>query len=328
MNVADQLKYLSDYQIDFIKKINAGNNQVAIHSDNISTFQINLGKRCNQACRHCHVEASPIRTENMDKRTVDKCIEIIESTANIKTVDITGGAPEMNSHFRALVLAATRSGKKVIDRCNLTILEEPGYEYLYDFLREHRVEIVASLPHYSINRTDSQRGKGVFDRSIKALKKLNRYGYGKDLGLNLVYNPSGLFLSGDQSSLEKEFKYQLKNNFAIEFNHLYCINNMPINRFLESLIKKAKFLEYMDVLVQAFNPATIAGLMCRSQVSIDYLGNIYDCDFNQMLEMKTQPISSIWQWDEQLLRNRKIKLANHCFGCTAGAGSSCGGEIL
>ena len=327
MKVKQQLVELKKYSTSFSEVVAKTTKNDLFRSLGIETFQINLGKKCNQACHHCHVEASPIRTENMDEKTVDRCIEIIKNSPNIKTVDITGGAPEMNPHFKKLVLATTADSKRVIDRCNLTILEEPGYEDLANFLAENQVEIIASLPHYAPNRTDSQRGKGVFDRSIIALKKLNRLGYGKNMPLNLVYNPSGLFLSGDQNSLQKEFKRHLKNNFDIEFNELYCINNMPINRFLAVLIKKEKFEEYMDLLLSAFNPATIEGLMCRYQVSIDYLGNIYDCDFNQMLEIKTTPIDTIWQWDEVKLKNRSIALANHCFGCTAGAGSSCGGEL-
>ncbi len=328
MQVKEQLVKLGKYATSFKETIAKETKNNSFFSFNIETFQINLGKKCNQACHHCHVEASPLRTESMNEETVNKCIDIIKNSPNIKTVDITGGAPEMNPHFKKLVSASTAAQKRVIDRCNLTILEEPGYEDLAYFLAEHQVEIIASLPHYAPSRTDSQRGRGVFDRSITVLKKLNKLGYGQALPLNLVYNPSGFFLSGNQKSLEKEFKQHLKKNHDIEFNELYCINNMPINRFLASLIKKEKFEEYMDTLLDAFNPSTLEGLMCRHQVSIDYLGNIYDCDFNQMLEIKSSQIDTIWKWDEELLKNRSIRLANHCFGCTAGAGSSCGGVVV
>ena len=328
MEVAEQLAQLKSYPYSFNQALLEKTGNRSLKSLALTTLQINLGKKCNQACHHCHVEASPLRTESMDEKTADKCIDIIENTPGIETVDITGGAPEMNPFFKKIVLAATAAGKKVIDRCNLTILLETGFEQLAPFLAENRVEIAASLPHYAASRTDAQRGTGVFDRSITALKMLNELGYGRELLLHLVYNPSGLFLSSRQTDLEKEFKGHLKEQFGIVFNHLYCINNMPINRFLFSLVKRKKFQQYMEVLVGAFNPATLAGLMCRHQVSIDYLGNIYDCDFNQMLSLKTDPIGTIWEWEKEILANRFIKLGNHCFGCTAGAGSSCGGEIV
>lgn len=328
MEIAKQLAKLVSYQVSFSQTLSKKIGSPFLKASSLKTLQINLGKKCNQACHHCHVDASPIRVESMDEKTADKCIDIIRNTSDIEIIDITGGAPEINPFFKKIVLASVGADKRVIDRCNLTILLEPGFEYLADFLAEHQVEIVASLPHYASNRTDAQRGRGVFNRSITALKMLNDLGYGRELPLNLVYNPSGLFLATNQGDLEKEFKHHLIKNFGVEFDNLYCINNMPINRFLSSLVKGGKFEQYMDVLVNAFNPSTVEGLMCRHQVSIDYLGNIYDCDFNQMLEMKADPISTIWQWEKQGLKNRSIKLNNHCFGCTAGAGSSCGGEIV
>jgi radical SAM/Cys-rich protein len=209
----------------------------------------------------------------------------------------------------------------------LTILEEPGFEFLYDFLLEQKVEITASLPHFSEGPTNKQRGNGVFSTSIKALQKLNAMGYGKDLPLNLVYNPNGFFLSSSQSQLESEFKIRLKGDYGIVFHNLYCINNMPISRFLETLIRRGKFQEYMDLLTGAFNPGTLPGLMCRQQISVGYDGAVYDCDFNQMLELKSEPVSHVSEFSSAEFMSRTIRVGNHCFGCTAGAGSSCGGEI-
>lgn len=292
----------------------------------LRTFQINIGKKCNQACVHCHVDASPARTESMSLETMNACLKVIRETAGIEVVDITGGAPEMHPLFKYLVQECRALGKHVIDRCNLTILEEPEFAFLYSFLSEHKVEITASLPHFSEATTNKQRGNGVFSASIKALQKLNALGYGKRLPLNLVYNPNGFYLSASQSQLESEFKIKLKGLYGIEFHNLYCINNMPINRFLETLIRRGKFQEYMDLLVDAFNPATLNGLMCRQQISVGYDGSIYDCDFNQMLEMKSEPVSHISEFSQTGFLSRSIRVANHCFGCTAGAGSSCGGE--
>lgn len=290
-------------------------------------FQVNVGKKCNQACRHCHVDASPARTETMSKETVDACLKALRENGGFEILDITGGAPEMNPHFRYLVEEARALGKHVIDRCNLTILEEPGFEYLYDFLTKHNVEITASLPHFSEASTDKQRGPGVFSASIMALQKLNALGYGKDNPLNLVYNPNGFYLSSSQAQLEFEFKGRLREQYGIEFHRLYCINNMPISRFLESLVRRGKLQEYMDLLAGAYNPSTLEGLMCRHQISVGYDGGVYDCDFNQMLDMKSGPVSHISGFDASAFMSRKIRVGNHCFGCTAGSGSSCGGEI-
>ena len=232
----------------------------------------------------------------------------------------------MHPHFKYLVRESRALGKHIIDRCNLTILEEPDYAFLYDFLCEQKVEITASLPHFSEATTNKQRGNGVFTSSIKALQKLNALGFGKELPLNLVYNPNGFYLSSSQAQLESEFKLKLKEQFGIEFHHLYCINNMPINRFLETLIRRGKFQEYMDLLSSAFNPGTLQGLMCRQQISVGYDGSVYDCDFNQMLEMKSEPVSHISEFSLHDFLSRTIRVGNHCYGCTAGAGSSCGGE--
>lgn len=294
----------------------------------LTTFQINLGRWCNQACRHCHVDASPQRSEMMNRETLEKCIEIISSLESITTVDITGGAPEGHPLFRELVRRVRAAGKHVIDRCNLTILAEPGQEDLADFLSEQQVEIVASLPHFAAQRTDSQRGAGVFERSIAALKKLNALGYGSRLTLNLVYNPTGVFLSGNQLQLEREFREQLMANYGIVFNRLYCINNMPINRFLFALERAGKTATYLTILVNAFNPQTIPGLMCRTQISVGYDGQVYDCDFNQMLDLPADAVAHIDDFNVERFLSRSIRTANHCYGCTAGSGSSCGGAVV
>ena len=328
MKLDKQLRMLRSYPASFgefvARHVNHDGRLTAL---SLTSFQINVGKKCNQACTHCHVDASPFRTEAMDRATVDQCLKIISEVPSIGTVDITGGAPEINDNFTYIVEQSRGLGKKVIDRCNLTILEYPGYEYLYDFLPANDVEIVASLPHFSKSHTDRQRGEGVFDTSITALKKLNAAGYGTEHTLNLVYNPAGLFLSSAQKQLEREFKENLKRKHDIVFNNLFCINNLPINRYLAALVRLNKFEAYMETLVNAFNPATLDGLMCRHQLSVGYDGKIYDCDFNQMLELKAAPIGHVADFDPDEFMSRRIQVANHCFGCTAGAGSSCGGEI-
>ena len=299
----------------------------------IGIFQLNIGKLCNQTCAHCHVDAGPDRKEeNMDRATLERCLEIIASVPTIHTVDITGGAPEMNPHFRWFVEEVSKLGKKIIDRCNLTIIvANPKYNDLPAFFAKHKVEVVSSLPYFSKKRTDSQRGDGVFEDSIKALKMLNDVGYGKEgtgLTLNLVYNPSGAFLPASQTSLEAEFKRQLKRKYDIDFNTLFCITNLPIARFLSYLLESGNYAEYMQKLVEAFNPATVDGLMCRNTLSISWDGYIYDCDFNQMLDLKVaNPIQHINDFDAETINNRNIVINQHCYGCTAGAGSSCGGEI-
>jgi radical SAM/Cys-rich protein len=299
----------------------------------IEIFQLNIGKLCNQTCAHCHVDAGPDRKEeNMSRATLERCLEIIASVPTIHTVDITGGAPEMNPHFRWFVEEVSKLGKKVIDRCNLTIIvANKKYHDLPAFFAKHQVEVVSSLPYFSKKRTDSQRGDGVFEDSIKALKMLNEVGYGKEgsgLTLNLVYNPSGAFLPAAQESLEAEFKRQLSRKYDIDFNTLFCITNLPVSRFLDYLLESGNYSEYMQKLIEAFNPATIDSLMCRNTISVSWDGYIYDCDFNQMLDLKAaSPIQHIDDFDADQLNQRNIALNQHCYGCTAGAGSSCGGEI-
>ncbi len=300
----------------------------------LEIFQLNIGKLCNQTCAHCHVDAGPDKkVENMDKATLDKCLEIIKSIDTIHTVDITGGAPEMNAHFRWFVEECVAAGKKVMNRCNLTIIEaNKKYADLPEFFAKNKVHVVSSLPYFSKKRTDSQRGDGVFEDSISALQKLNAVGYGKagsGLQLDLVYNPSGAFLPDRQEVLEPEFKRQLKRKYEVIFNNLFCITNMPISRFLDYLLQSENYASYMEELVNAFNPGTIMGLMCRNTISVSWDGFLYDCDFNQMLDLKvaTNGSQHLSTFDIEKLKNRKIVLNQHCYGCTAGAGSSCGGEI-
>ena len=305
----------------------------SIQPREVEIFQLNIGKLCNQTCAHCHVDAGPDRKEeNMDKATLERCLEIIKEY-KIPTVDITGGAPEMNPHFRWFVESCTAIGAQVIDRCNLTIIKaNPAYSDLPQFLAKNKVHVVSSLPYFTKLRTDNQRGDGVFEDSISALQELNKVGYGKEgtgLKLDLVFNPSGAFLPGDQASLEAEFKRQLKRRYDIDFNQLYAITNLPISRFLDYLLESGNYESYMTELVEAYNPDTIDGLMCRNTLSVSWDGYIYDCDFNQMLDLKVAAKSQhINDFDMEALKSRNIVLNQHCYGCTAGAGSSCGGEIV
>ena len=300
----------------------------------LEIFQLNIGKLCNQTCAHCHVDAGPDRKEeNMDKATLEQCLKIIAAIPTIKTVDITGGAPEMNPHFKWFVEECTKLDKKVMNRCNLTIImANKKYQELPEFFKQHQVHLISSLPYFSKRRTDSQRGDGVFEDSIKALQLLNEVGYGKEntgLTLDLVYNPSGAFLPASQETLEAEFKRQLKRKYNIDFNSLFAITNLPISRFLDYLIQTGNYEEYMEKLVGAFNPATVEGLMCRNTISVSWDGYLYDCDFNQMLDLKVNGGSKhISEFDINALNERAIVLNQHCYGCTAGAGSSCGGEIV
>lgn len=306
--------------------------RTGIQPGKITTFQINIGKLCNQSCAHCHVDAGPDRkAENMDRDTLEKCLQLIR-LHDFEKVDITGGAPEMNPNFRWFIESCSEIGVHIMHRCNLTILRaNKKYYDLPEFFAKHKVEIISSLPHFSQSRTDNQRGEGVFEDSIQALKSLNEAGYGipgSGLLLNLVYNPSGAFLPGSQLSLEAEFKRQLKRKFNIEFNQLFAITNLPVSRFLDYLIESGNYKSYMEKLITAFNPATLDGLMCRNTLSISWDGYIYDCDFNQMLELKSDVSKPhIDDFDLEELSKRKIVLNQHCYGCTAGAGSSCGGEI-
>lgn len=303
-------------------------------SAGIEIFQINVGKLCNQSCAHCHVDAGPDRKhEQMSREHLEKCLRIIAASPGIHTVDITGGAPEMNPHFRWFVEEVSRLDKKVINRCNLTIIvSNPKYHDLPEFFARHRINVVSSLPYYSKVRTDAQRGEGVFDDSIRALKMLNEAGYGKPgtgLQLDLVFNPSGAFLPGSQHSLEQQFKAQLERRHGIVFNNLFTITNLPISRFLEYLLESGNYETYMQELVNAFNPATVTGLMCRNTISVSWDGYLYDCDFNQMLGLKVSSENSrhLDDFDLATLNSREIVLNQHCYGCTAGAGSSCGGAI-
>lgn len=296
----------------------------------IEIFQINVGKMCNQTCHHCHVDAGPHRKEIMTRDTMEKCLNLI-GEFKIPTVDITGGAPEMNPNFRWFVGELKKRGAHVIDRCNLTILvANPKYNDLPHFFKDHQVEVISSLPHFSALRTNRQRGEGVFEKSITALKMLNEVGYGRPespLKLNLVYNPSGAFLPGDQAGLEVEFKKKLKSEFNVEFHHLYCITNMPISRYLEYLVKSGNYDDYMNTLVQAFNGEAAKAVMCRNTLSVGWDGRLYDCDFNQMLDLEvaTATPMTIENFNLAKLEGREIVLGSHCFGCTAGSGSSCGG---
>ncbi|MEW4982431.1 MAG: arsenosugar biosynthesis radical SAM (seleno)protein ArsS [Cycloclasticus sp.] len=301
----------------------------SIRRNKLETLQVNLGYLCNQSCLHCHVNAGPTRKELMDKATVDQVFEFIDRQG-ITTLDLTGGAPEMNPHFQYVVEQASQRGLSVIDRCNLTILEEPGYEYLYEFLASNNVQIVASLPCYSSENVDAQRGNGVFDKSIAALKKLNALGYGKGLDLSLVYNPQGTQLPPQQTTLELEYKEHLLDHFGIVFSRLLTITNMPIKRFGSTLISKGQFDDYMDVLKAAYRPVNIDQLMCKGLLSVDWQGYVYDCDFNQMLDLpagisdKKKHISDCLEID---FKQQAITIADHCYGCTAGSGSSCGGAL-
>jgi radical SAM/Cys-rich protein len=296
-------------------------------------LQLNVGKLCNLTCIHCHVNAGPKRKEIITRATVDRILAWQE-TARLPVVDITGGAPEMVPDFRYLIerLRQISPDFQIIDRCNLTILLEPGYEDLAEFLRDHRVEIVASMPCYSPENVNEQRGEGVFDASIAGLQLLNRLGYGieKDLPLHLVYNPNGPFLPGPQAELEADYKRELQEHFAIVFNNLYTITNLPVSRFASWLRRNGHYEDYLQTLIDAFNPATVDGLMCRDTINVSWEGEVFDCDFNQMMDLHTGDggeAKYLWDLDPAGLDGRAIRTAVHCFGCTAGAGSSCGGAI-
>lgn len=298
----------------------------------IEIFQVNVGKMCNQVCKHCHVDAGPDRKEIMTRETMQLCLNVLAHTS-IKTVDLTGGAPEMNPDFRWFVEEIKKLGKHIIVRCNLTIiLANRKYHDLPRFFKQHGIEIASSLPFYTADRTDRQRGNGVFEDSVKALQMLNAEGYGKEgsgLILNLVYNPAGAFLPPSQPALEKEYKLALKNKFNIDFNNLFAITNMPISRYLDYLLQSGNYEKYMEKLTMAFNPIAAAGVMCRNTISVGWDGFLYDCDFNQMLDMKvsSKTTQHLSQFDINALNKRAIIVNQHCYGCTAGAGSSCGGTV-
>jgi len=308
----------------------AGSGLHPLTATGITVFQINVGKLCNQTCRHCHVDAGPQRREIMTRETMELCLSALKRT-DIPTVDITGGAPELNPHFRWLVEQVRAMGRHVIDRCNLTVLLLPSQEGLAEFLAANEVEITASLPYYLAERTDAQRGEHVFDKSVEALRLLNRLGYGQPesrLRLNLVYNPVGAFLPPPQKAIEADYRRELQRRHGVVFHELYTITNMPISRFLDFLQASGNYQDYMDRLTQAYNPTAAAGVMCRYTLSVGWEGTLYDCDFNQMLEMPLDhgAPAHIRDFDPARLHQRRIVTGEHCYGCTAGSGSSCGGS--
>ena len=305
--------------------------QLTLRHTCTEVLQVNVGKLCNLTCGHCHVNAGPKRKEIMERSTIDRIVDWLALT-DIPTIDLTGGAPEMIPDFRYFIdrVKVLSRSRHVIDRCNLTILLEPGNDGLAEFLAEREVEIIASMPCYSAKNVNAQRGHGVFDASIEALYRLNLLEYGSDLPLHLVYNPVGAFLPPPQAELEADYKRELREHFGIVFNKLYTIANLPIARFASYLQHNNKLEEYMQLLIENFNPATSEGLMCHNTISVGWRGEVYDCDFNQQLGMQWQNgrLLFLWDVDPEKVENREIMTGNHCFGCTAGAGSSCGGAIL
>ncbi|MDT5158873.1 MAG: hypothetical protein QOH51_3230 [Acidobacteriota bacterium] len=305
---------------------------LSLRASGVEVLQVNVGKLCNQACKHCHVDASPRRTEIMSRETVEQVLRAVRRF-RFPVVDITGGAPELNTHFRRLVIESRAAGAHVLVRHNLTVMFEPGQDDLPAFFRAHDVEVVSSLPYFLGQQTDAQRGPGVFEKSIEALRRLNLVGYGVEgrrLVLNLVYNPVGAFLPPPQAAIESDFKRELLKRHGVTFDHLYTITNMPIRRFLEYLRRTGNEERYMRRLVESFNPAAVEGLMCRTTLSVDWTGRLYDCDFNQMLELGVSGglPRTISDFDPEQFARRSISTAPHCFGCTAGAGSSCGGAVV
>jgi radical SAM/Cys-rich protein len=310
--------------------------QLTLTPLSIETLQVNVGKLCNQACKHCHVDAGPKRTEMMTREAIERCLEILARYPQIINLDITGGAPELNDGFEYFVVEAKKLGKHVMVRHNLTVTLDPhplsgkSMRYLPEFFREHAIEVISSLPYFQEHETDAQRGQGVFEKSIESIRILNALGYGQEgtgLLLNLVYNPVGAFLPPAQAAIEKQFKEELWKRHQLLFNHLFVITNMPINRFKHFLERTDLYDAYMTRLITAFNPAAALGVMCRSLISVGYDGAIYDCDFNQMLNWRVNhgAPDSIWDFDFDKLMARQIVFGEHCYGCTAGAGSSCGG---
>lgn len=305
-----------------------------LHPMGIETLQVNVTKLCNQACQHCHVDASPRRTEQMDLKTINRCLEVLATHPSIKNLDLTGGAPELHPHFDYVVTQARQLGKHVMVRHNLTVTFDGHPQtgepktYLPEFFARERVEVISSLPCYQESSTDEQRGKGAYKKSIESLKLLNARGYGhpnSGLFLNLVYNPVGTHLPPDQTQLEKVYKKELLQRYGIVFNRLFTITNMPIARYKSHLIRLGNYETYMHALVNAFNPHAAAGVMCRNLLSVGHDGTLYDCDFNQMIQLKIKGPATIFEFNESEVMQRSIAFAPHCFGCTAGAGSSCGG---
>ena len=307
--------------------------EIKLKRAQVEILQLNIGKICNLNCSHCHVNAGPWRKEIMSRKTIDKILKWLEPT-NIPTVDLTGGAPEMIPDFRYLVerLKSPPRPRHIIDRCNLTILLEPGFEDLAEFLAEHNVEIIASMPCYELENVDAQRGEGVFDASIKALQYLNKIGYGCNAQreLHLVYNPTGPYLPPEQTKLEADYKRELKKHFGIIFNRLYTIVNMPIARYSSYLKRNGQLKDYYDLLIENFNPHTIDNLMCRNTINVAYNGEVFDCDFNQMLNLRLEKNQRryLWELNPTQLEGRTIRTGQHCFGCTAGSGSSCQGSLV
>ena len=319
-------------ELPFFRDKIAETGQAPLRPKKLEILQINVGYMCNQVCEHCHVDAGPDRKEIMTRETMEQCLEAIRNTG-AHTLDLTGGAPEMNPDFRWFVKEASRAGiQDFIVRSNLTIIRaNKKYHDLPEFFARYNVHVVSSLPHYTRGKTDKQRGDGVFDKSIEALRALNRVGYGmpgSELTLDLVYNPSGAFLPGDQSALEADFKKALREDFDIEFNSLFTITNLPIARFLDYLIASENYEDYMAALVDAYNPEAVKNVMCRNTLSVSWDGWLYDCDFNQMLGLKVaSKVKHIRDYREDLLQGREIIISQHCYGCTAGAGSSCQGAV-
>lgn len=311
---------------DYLKRAN----QYPLKPSKLEILQINLGYLCNMECNHCHVDASPRRKEITTKNVLQKCLDVIDKVDTIHTVDLTGGAPEMNPEFIWLIEELSHRNVEVLVRSNLTILVEGKFKTYPEFLASHKVTIVSSLPCYTEQNVDAQRGVGTFTKSIKALKILNDLGYGKsdDLKLHLVYNPGGASIAGNQQALENDYKRELKENYNIEFNQLYTITNLPISRFLEDLLAKGKLNTYIELLANSFNPNAAENVMCKNTLSVDYNGNLYDCDFNQILKIPmASEVKNIMDFDNELLLKRTIVTNQHCFGCTAGEGSSCQGAL-
>jgi len=320
---------LPNSPVSFAEKLTAQG--LNLRSEKVEILQVNVGKLCNQACKHCHVDASPKRTEIISRETIEVCLDVLRKN-KIPTLDITGGAPEMIPDFRYFVVEAAKMGARVIVRHNLTVMFETGQMDLPEFFAANEVEVVSSLPYFMQAQTDAQRGAGVFNKSIEALKKLNAVGYGIEgsgLILNLVYNPVGAYLPPAQSQIEADFRRELLNRYNLHFNNLFTITNMPVARYLDYLRRSGNEEKYVRKLLGAFNPATIESLMCRNQISVDWRGRLFDCDFNQMLELNvSQELpQTIFDFDLEKFHNRPIITANHCFGCTAGSGSSCGGAV-
>lgn len=317
-------------QVDFDALL-ARRGLAPLRRERTTTLQVNVGLRCDLACHHCHVEAGPRRREAMDGRLAGQVLRVLERNPALDTLDLTGGAPEMNPHFRTLVAGARALGRQVIDRCNLTILRRPGQEDTAAFLAGHGVHVIASLPCYTKENVDAQRGRAVFEASVEALRLLNGLGYatpGSGLALDLVYNPLGAALPPAQAALEETYRSELSSRFGIRFDRLLTLTNMPIRRFARQLLRRGDLGDYLSLLVNHFNPQTVPALMCRSTLSVAYDGSLYDCDFNQALSLPMASPSSLYEVGAlEALEGRRIRTASHCFGCTAGSGSSCGGAL-